>query len=333
MNEVSFVEQREKDWRRLNFLCDRADASPTQLSPSELHEFVRLYRKASSDLALIRTRSTNLQLIEFLNDLTARSYSTLYRPTRGSLWKAIGIGAATAAQTVRRLRWFVLASALTFLVGIFFSYYVLDHFPQARDFYVPAGFQDAFEQWKHPNDKDRGLDQSVAMTGMYSSNNPRVAVMTGAISASTFGVGSAFMLWQNGCIMGALLHEVAPYGQFAHVIIWVLPHGVTEISGLILSGTSGYVIGWALIAPGRRKRGAALKQAGKDAIVVLSTAAVLMFIAAPIEGFFSFNPRVPDWVKILFALGAATAWFFFWTGYAQTPETKRTSEQHSAFVG
>ena len=81
-------------------------------------------------------------------------------------------------------------------------------------------------------------------------------------------------------------------------------------------------MGWALIVPGRRKRSAALKEAGKDAIVVLCTAVVLMFIAAPVEGFFSFNKNIPDWAKIAFASLAAAAWAVFWVGYAKEPKAQ-----------
>src|SRR5205085_2799767 len=61
MNEVLFVQQREPDWKRLWTLTDKADASPVNLSAQEIDEFVRLYRRVSKDLAIVRTRSNNLQ--------------------------------------------------------------------------------------------------------------------------------------------------------------------------------------------------------------------------------------------------------------------------------
>jgi hypothetical protein len=80
MNEVAFVERREPDWKRFTVLCDKADASPAHLAPAEFQEFVRLYRRLSSDLALVRTRSSNLQLIEFLNDLVGSGGARLWNP-------------------------------------------------------------------------------------------------------------------------------------------------------------------------------------------------------------------------------------------------------------
>ena len=65
------------------------------------------------------------------------------------------------------------------------------------------------------------------------------------------------------------------------------------------------MLGAAVINPGRRRRSDALKAVGRDAIVMLSTSVILMFIAAPIEAFFSFQPAVPQWVKVVVAVISA----------------------------
>ena len=45
----------------------------------------------------------------------------------------------------------------------------------------------------------------------------------------------------------------------------------------------------------------------------------MMFIAAPIEGFFSFNPHVPGWLKTTVAVISVIAWATFWTGFGRNP--------------
>jgi uncharacterized membrane protein SpoIIM required for sporulation len=109
----------------------------------------------------------------------------------------------------------------------------------------------------------------------------------------------------------------------------ILPHGVPELTGIFVSGGAGLVLGWALIHPGRKKRGAALKEAGKDAIVLLLTAYILMFIAAPIEGYFSFNPAVPQEIKFILAIVTAGLWAAFWIGYGRTPSPSPPQRPHS----
>jgi uncharacterized membrane protein SpoIIM required for sporulation len=322
MNEIAFVKQREDDWKRLYVLCLKADASPVNLTQEELHEFLQLYKRVSGDLALVRTKTNNRQLIEFLNDLAGKAYATLYRPVRGSFWKAVGTGIRSSAQTVRRLRWFVLASLFLFLFGIVQAFVLMSAVPETRDYFLPddPGWQAAFDAWKTGKHQERTASEAIAASGFYSSNNPRAAIATGAIAAGTFGLGSIYLLWMNGALLGTLLYEVNTVGHARHLLVSVSPHGATEISGLVLAGASGLRLGWALLVPGRRRRGESLRYAGKDAIVLLTTAVVMMFIAAPVEAFFSFNPAVPELAKVLFALATFSAWLVFWFGYGKTPD-------------
>ena len=159
-------------------------------------------------------------------------------------------------------------------------------------------------------------------TSFYASNNPFVAILSGSIAAATFGVGTTVQLYNNGKILGVLANDMARVNKLGFLIVSIAPHGVTELSGMVMSGASGLTLGWALINPGRRKRGEALINAGKSAIILLIVAVILMLMAAPIEGYFSFNPRVPGAVKVVFALATAVFWGLFWTGYGNKSDTK-----------
>ena len=324
MNEVAFVKKRESDWQRLTHLCDAADVSVSKLKPDEFHEFIRLYRRVSADLANARTRSNNIQLINFLNDVVARAYGILYRSPRRSLGRSLADALDICANTVRRCRWFVLTSFLIFAFSALFAFFLLDSKPETKAAFIPPGFQGAFDGWKTGSFEERDATESTAMTGFYMSHNPLQAVMGGAVAASTFGFGTVFVLYQNGALLGTLAHELKPLGLIGHLLVSITPHGVTEISGMVISGAAGLVMGYALINPGRRRRGEALKAAGKDALVLLITATLMMFMAAPIEGFFSFNPRVPVPAKILFTVVSAVAWSMFWLFYARQDDRDRT---------
>ncbi len=197
------------------------------------------------------------------------------------------------------------------------SFFASDYFPDTRRVLVPPGLQETFEQWEKGDFKERTAGQSTVMTSMYATHNPTVAIVSAATAAATFGVGTFMLVGQNGMILGTLIHEVRPYGRVGFLLSQIGPHGVPEISGLLVAGASGFVMGWALIHPGRRRRGDALKVAGKDAVVLLATGVCLTFIAAPIEGFFSFNPNVPSALKIGVAITEILAWAAFWVFYGR----------------
>jgi len=72
-----------------------------------------------------------------------------------------------------------------------------------------------------------------------------------------------------------------------------------------------------LLFPGRRTRGDSLRAVGRDAITLLGTSVGLMCIAAPIEGFFSFNPGVPGGLKVAVAIVEVIGWGLFWSRYGK----------------
>lgn len=325
MNEVAFIEGREPAWKRLAYLTEKADASPVNLSAAELQEFIRLYRKCSTDLALVRTKSNNVQLIDFLNDLLGKAYATLYRTKRKPFWRAIADAIGLTARTVRKLKWCVLASFSVFAGSIVFSYFASAANPELKNVLEPPESEIAkiFKAWKSGVMAPADADRSLAMSGFYSANNPFQSILTVGMSVGTFGILGTNHLYTNGAMIGTLTYEMSTVGRTKYLWIRLMPHGVTELSGLILAGAAGYWLVWALINPGRRKRGAALTEAGKDGMVVATAAVLMMFIAAPVEGFFSFNPRIPEVFKVLFALFAAIAWGVFWIGYGHLPKAEQ----------
>jgi uncharacterized membrane protein SpoIIM required for sporulation len=326
MNEQAFVEKREEDWQRLTKLCDIADSGATRLSADQVQEFVRVYRRVSTDLASVRTQSSNTVLIDFLNDLVGRAYGTLYRAPRAPLWASIMNGVTLSAQTFRRNRWFVFVSAMIFFSSGFLSYLLLRVVPDTREIFVPRQMEASFAQWKQGSFSERSSSESIAMTGFYAQNNPRTAIIAGAVGAGTFGMMSIYLLFQNGAVIGSLAHEVEPAGKLDFLFSSITPHGVPELSGIIVSGAAGLLLGWALINPGRRTRARALHEVGKDAVVLLSTSVILMFIAAPIEGFFSFNPTVPGFAKVTVAVISVCAWAAFWSRFGLSDEEQAARE-------
>ncbi|RYG34133.1 stage II sporulation protein M [bacterium] len=333
MNEKSFVEKREPEWRRLDELVNKATFRTGALSPAEFREFLACYRRASRDLAVARTQSDNAGLIDFLNDLVGRSYGTLYRAPVNSLGRSILTAIETIAQTFRRRILFVAASATIFIASILFGFIALSSLPQTREFFVPDAAKESFESWKKGEFEERDGSAGALMTGFYAMNNPKAAVVTGSLGAGTFGLASIFLIYNNGVMLGALAHETNSVGHLDFLLSSISPHGVPELSGLVVSGAAGLLLGWSLLFPGRQSRASSIRSVGKDAIVLLGASVLLMFIAAPIEGFFSFDPRAPGALKVTVALIEVIAWGAFWTFVGRERDSlKPTTRVHAATV-
>lgn len=322
MNEEAFVRRREKEWQRLGWLCSKADSNPRSLSVAEFDELVRRYRSASSDLAHARTFGHHPPLIDSLNDLVGRAYGVLYRRPRRPLGAMFVSALARAAQTVRRRRAFVLASLILLLGSGFLSYWLAGNNAEFREAIVPAQMGDVFESWKKGDFPSRTGGENGMMTAFYMTNNPRVSIIAGAVGAASFGLLSATMMAQNGAMVGVLASEMSKVHKLPFLIVSILPHGITEMSGAAIAAAAGLLLGWALIDPGRRSRADSLRAVGPDAGILLLIGVALTLMAAPIEGFFSFNRDVPHYARVVVALLTLLGWLAFWTGFGRTEDEK-----------
>lgn len=326
MNEEAFVRRREGEWQRLAWLCSKADSDPKNLTTAELDEFVRRYRAASSDLAYARTFGHHPPLIDSLNDLVGRAYGVLYRRPRRSIAAMLLAAIVRAAQTVRRRRAFIRASLIVLLGSAFLSYFIAGGNADFRETIIPA--TDAnLQHWKAGDFDPRSGSENAMMWAFYASHNPQVSIIAGAVGAASFGLLSATLMAMTGAQVGVLASEMSKVGKLPFLIVSILPHGITEISGAAIAAAAGLLLGWSVIDPGRRSRAAALRAAGPDAGVLLLIGVALTFMAAPIEGFFSFNPLVPHWARLIVIVGSLAGWLAFWNGFGRTPEENAGLEE------
>ncbi len=320
MDEEALLSKRADGWRRLEELCGKASGGFRRLNGPEVIEYVRLYRQASADLAQFMTHSSNADVVEYLNTLVGRAYGQLYRAPAKPLGAVVVSCLRTAAQTVRRSRWFLLASVAVFLAGAVFAGGMLAAAPQYRKHIVPPQMEGLFAAWKSGKHERQTGATSLLMAASYAGHNPIVSIGANAVAAGSFGVATAVILWQNGAILGALAADMASVGKLGFLTVSILPHGVSEIGGIFIAAAGGFVLAWALICPGRRSRGEALRRAGKDSLTLVCVAMAMTLLAAPVEGFISFNPGVPNWAKLAFAAVTLVAWLAFFTGYAKAEE-------------
>lgn len=316
-NEEQFLQQRIQGWTRLSMLCEKAARTFRDLSGAEIVEYVRLYRQASGDLAYMSSHSTNRDVVVYLNALVSRAYGQLYRSRVAKFGTVVQQGLWLAADTFRRRIWFFVLSAAIFFGAAFYAAGMMTIRPETKGYFISPEMEPLFDGWKEGKFDGRSADEGLMMTGFYASNNPRVGIITIGVAAGTVGIGSTILIWQNGVMLGSLGKEMNDVGQLGFLLSSVAPHGVSEIGGIFVAGAAGYVLAFGILAPGRRRWIDSLKYAGKDGFVLAVLALILIAAAAPIEGFFSFNPAVPQIAKTIFALIALTGWTAFFGLYGR----------------
>ena len=283
-------------------------------------EAVRLYRQASGDLAYLSTHSSNADVVDYLNNLVGRAYTEIYRLPPKDIREVVVKSLAVAAQTVRRRSPEILFGVGIFALAMIFTWVVMAAVPSTREFFVPQGAEENFAHWKSGQHDLHSGGESLTMASLYAGHNPMVAIVMMGTSLATFGVMGLMMMWENGSILGALAADCAPVGQLFFLISSIIPHGVSEVGGIFVSSGAAFLMGRTMIAPGDRSRMDALRVIGKDAATLAVVGLIMILMAAPIEGFFSFNPVIPQIVKLIVGLLALGAWLTFFLGYGHEAE-------------
>ncbi|MBI4612142.1 MAG: stage II sporulation protein M [Planctomycetes bacterium] len=304
-----FLEVRRDEWQYLEGLVDRLE-SGVRLTEDEADRLCRLYRKASSDSIRVRTETRNPAVIEYLNNLIARCYAAIYRGRRFGVKDLWTFYAAEVPRTVRRESRAVAASAACLLAGTLFGFVALFADSRSREFLVPAE-----HQVQAPNERidalESGgdvftLEQSGFLTGFFFTHNFKVGVLAFAVGIA-WGVLTFVMLFANGLMLGALMADYVQSGWHATVFFfaWILPHGIPELTAVVLCGAAGLVVGRVVVRPGLRSVRDALRIRGPAAARLVLGTAPLFLLAGMIEGSISQvnEPVLSYGLKVLFALG------------------------------
>ena len=118
------------------------------------------------------------------------------------------------------------------------------------------------------------VDEQAAFSSEIFTNNIRVAILAFA-GGILLGVGALFVLLYNGVILGATFGIAIGAGNGPPLFQQVLAHGVLELSCIVVAGAAGMRIGWAIIDPGTRPRGEALREEARAAAEMLLGTALL----------------------------------------------------------
>lgn len=286
-------DSRRDNWSRLTALLAQCETRGLQaLSPEQLRELSHLYRAASGDLSLARAQGRE-DLAGYLNQLVARAHSQVYsrrtdrRPRLGHFFGAV------VPRTFRRCRPFWLCSLAILVAGGTLGYVATRANPAWAEIFVSPGMRTVLEEFVHEQSPAGAYFAGGAaslggsgLSGYLMTNNIQVALLCFAAGIS-FGLGTFYILARNAVMLGSVLGLGAYYGKLTLLAAVVAPHGVVELSAVVIAGAGGLRLGYALIDPGDYSRRDALVLAAREAgRLVLGTIPMFIF-AGLVEGLIS----------------------------------------------
>ena len=241
-----------------------------------------LYRGAAADLAVARRRFPAEQTVPALEDLVGRAHTVVY-------------GAAVRRESAvdfllhgywRRVRerpaLLAIAALLLFGPMLVAGLWAWDD-PASAGAMLPATSEAAGRPRPEGSSLDLATGERAAMSAEIFTNNIRVTL--GAVAGGiTFGLLTAGILMFNGVLIGVVTGLGTAAGNGSVLVELIIPHGVLELSCIVVAGAAGLRMGWALVDPGRRPRGQALATEARAAVELVLGTAVWLVVAGLVEG-------------------------------------------------
>jgi uncharacterized membrane protein SpoIIM required for sporulation len=312
VTEHAFAERRKTDWSELDTLVIGVSKGGLKsLSRKDVARIAPLYRDVCADLSRAQAARYSAPLVEHLQALTASAHTVLYlsgtsAPRKGSRLDARPL---TAFPRAVRKHWRAMAIA----AALFFVPFALGLLGALADpafayKIVPEGMlRPLTEAYAKGFSEGRATGDDAMMAGFYVNNNVGIALRCFALGILG-GLGSAIYLVQNGLAIGAILGYVAGHGAGANILTFIVGHGSLELGAIVIAGGAGLALGWSVVAPGEKTRLASLQAVGREVVVIVAGAAVMLLMAAGIEGFWS-GSSVPPTVKRIVGM---TLFTFVW---------------------
>lgn len=306
MREAAFVKRNQERWQGI----EQTLTAKQRPHPDRLAE---IYIELTDDLSFARTQYPQSRVTHYLNTLASKIHLEIYKNKREdknrfiTFWKyeLPTVLYESRKQLLYALLIFVLAASMgsvsayydeTFVRLIMGDDYVnmtLENIEQGNPLAVYGKMQEA--------------DMFFAIT----FNNIKVSFYA-FIAGLFFSVGSGFMLFQNGVMVGAFLTFFLKKDLLIHSLAIIMLHGTIELSSIVIAGAAGFVMGNSFLFPGTYSRFESFKAGVLKGVKIIVGLIPLFILAGFIESFITRYTAMPWGIKaLIIGLSAWLILFYF----------------------
>lgn len=297
MDADALTDARRAEWARLDEL------SKARLDGDGVDELIVRYRAASADLAELNTSVGASPQGDYLSTILVRARLRLTGASDSILTQTARFFVDQLPAALFRLRWTTLAIGAGFLAIAFGTAFWIASDPALV---ATLGPPEALQQYADESFTGYYTENPAAVfMGMVWFNNAWIAML--CVIMGVTGIFPVFSMVTNAMNVGQAGGIMIAHGQGEVMLLYVLPHGMLELTCLFVAAAAGLHMFWAWVAPGARTRGESLAAQGRALATVAIGLIFALLLAGLVEGFVT-GWALPWPVKI--GIGAAALGIF-----------------------
>ena len=271
----ALADARSREWARLDEL------SRQSLDGAGVDELITRYRAASADLADLRSSVGSSPQSAYVSTILARARLRLTGQGENVLRQTGRFFTRQLPAALYRLRWTTLVIALASLVVIVGVAIWITSDPALvaalgskadLTYYAEHSFTDYYTE-----------NPAAEFAGMVWTNNAWIAAQ--CVLLGVTGIWPIMVLMQNAVNVGLAVGIMFAFGRGDVVVLYLLPHGMLELTCIFVAAAAGLHIFWAWLVPGERTRGEALAAAGRSLGTVAIGLVFALGLSGLVEGF------------------------------------------------
>jgi uncharacterized membrane protein SpoIIM required for sporulation len=302
-----FIARNARTWDRLDELSSRAGRGLRRLTPGEVDELVETYQRVSSHLSHARVAYADPALTSRLTRLVSQANGVIYASRSRTMRAIADFFAWRFPAAVWQSGRFVAVSAALLLVPALAAGAWIATSAEALEASAPDAVREAYleEDFEDYYSSEPATQFATEVT----VNNIQVAI-TAFATGVLLCLPAALLLAFNGANVGFAGGLFADAGELGRFFGLILPHGLLELTAVVVAGAAGLRLGWAVIAPGDRTRGQAVGAEARQSGVIALGLVLAFAVAGLIEGFVT-GRGVPTGLRVGVGVAAELA-FVSW---------------------
>ncbi|MFC7403066.1 stage II sporulation protein M [Citricoccus sp. GCM10030269] len=301
MDLDAYASVHQPAWKRLDAL-----ARTRRLDAEQADELLELYGRVSTHLSVVQAHDPDGPQASGLSMILSRARSRITgAPSNASAgFSRFFLEQLPAA--FYRIRWLTLIIGVAFcLVAVWFGWWVANE-PQ-----VLASLGTDEQRRQFVEEQFVGYyseNPAASFAGQVWTNNAWIAAQEVAFGITGYFV--PLILFSNAQSVGISGGVMAAHGELDTFFLYILPHGLMELTAIFIAGAAGLRIFWAWVAPGQQTRLDSLATEGRALITVAGGLVLVLAVSGVVEGFVT-PSDLPHWARLgIGALVLAGYWTY-----------------------